>query len=128
MRLRLARPAFRGFTAAASLKYVTPEMAADDETVAFRGFTAAASLKCVDDNRDGDRAVAAFRGFTAAASLKYRPRRRGHLQALRAFRGFTAAASLKSRTPIGSTPPRSTRFPRFHRRGLIEVMIGWCVT
>jgi len=41
---------------------------------------------------------------------------------LQPFRGFTAAASLKRDAAPRVEVPYVARFPRFHRRGLIEAI------
>ena len=86
----------------------------------FRGFTAAASLKIGWQSAGLWRMGRVFRGFTAAASLKYLNRVKGYRSSQAVFRGFTAAASLKFAECIGLRRVAPRRFPRFHRRGLIE--------
>ena len=85
----------------------------------FRGFTAAASLKRAGSSESRAGEQSGFRGFTAAASLK--PRRLdAPVDPVGAgFRGFTAAASLKLRL-LAAPGEQERRFPRLHRRGLIE--------
>ena len=61
-----------------------------------------------------------FRGFTAAASLKRHDFANLGDLAAQVFRGFTAAASLKADGRLGNAAQVRGRFPRFHRRGLIE--------
>ena len=64
-----------------------------------------------------------FRGFTAAASLKDDGPSTTAWASSRVFRGFTAAASLKAQE-MERNGTRLGRFPRFHRRGLIEGSIA----
>jgi len=87
--------------------------------VAFRGFTAAASLKRATTGRRHGERSGGFPRFHRRGLIEARcsGRLRRHRRA--AFRGFTAAASLKQLLERRHQAVNGL-FPRFHRRGLIE--------